>query len=814
MTVIRTTTLMTLMLLALPALADDLVLINAGRPQAVIVAAQEDAAAAAELQTYLAKMSGAQLPVVEAADAGPRIVLGGLDAQTLADLDLGLDGCVIRREGEVLHLAGATPAGTLNAVYRFLDGLGVRWYIPGEIGEVVPERATIVAGDLDEVSRPDFLHRVIWPSLAGHGMSQQDRDEWNRWARRNLYGGVPVHVGHNFRGIASADEYFEQHPEWFALRNGQRDRSGQLCTSNPEVIAHTVEVARRWFDENPAQTMFSLSPDDHARFCHCPNCEALDPPEYRGRDTGKGRRLLIFANEVARRLQETHPGRNVAFYAYWGAVEAPGDIEAHPNVIVFFTPIGMAFNYPLQDPRSPTNRVHNEWYIGWDRVAHQMGIRHYYNFSSVLWIPWRVLTDELRYEHERDAKYMNAELWSDAEGSALSYWILARVLWDVNADIDALFDDYVTGLYGPAAEPMRRYYARLTEAWSYGPEELLWPRTLQRQRPFLRMLTPGVLSACHADLRAARALARGDDTLTARIRISQAWLGYMSAWRRHAALQLGVEEGTVAEQARAAADLLDSIHLIKRYAPGAMPEIERILMPSATQLAWLAQGADELEPAFPDALAQPPGEPPTLFRSSSRHLILSTGAPFEVTIGHRRVGSSADPVRWQIIGPGETEIAGQVPVGEEGHATIDPAVEGIYVIILQAGSNAASIESTARYLVHDASNGLGIVYRARPLYFTVPPGVTGFSLSLGCSSVGESVHAAVINPDGAVVAEQDVHGSVTMQIEVPAGMSGRAWRVELSEAAEGVYEDVERLRFSDEIPPFVSDAPGRLVVEN
>jgi len=804
----RTAMLMTLALLALPALADDLVLVDGGRPAAAIVAAEEDAAAAEELQTYLRKMSGAEVAIVATAPEGARIVLGGLEG------DVGLDGYAIRRNGPALHLAGATPAGTLNAVYRFLDGLGVRWYIPGEVGEVVPERATIAVGDLDEVSQPDYLHRMIWPSLAGRGMSAQDRAEWSQWARRNLYGGVPVHVGHNFRGIASADEYFEQHPDWFALRDGERDRSGQLCTSNPQVIEHTVAVARRWFDENLGQTMFSLSPDDHARFCHCPDCEALDPPEYRGLDTGKGRRLLVFANEVAERLQETHPGKNVAFYAYWGAVEAPGDIEAHPNVIVFFTPIGMAFNYPLQDSRSPTNRVHDGWYHGWDSVAHQMGIRHYYNFSSVLWIPWRVLTDELRYEFERDAMYMNAELWSDAEGSALSYWILARVLWDVDADIDALFDDYVTGLYGVAAEPMRRYYARLTDAFSYGPEELLWPRSLERQRPYLRMLTPEVLSACHADLREARALARSDDVLTARVRISQAWLGYMSAWRRFAALQLGVEEGTVAEQARAAAELLDSIELVQRYAPGAMPEIERILVPTATQFAWLAEGADELEPAFPDAPAHSPEEPPTLFRGASRHLILSSGEPFELTIGHRQVGSSADAVRWQIMGPGGSEITGQVPVGEEGHVTVDPAAEGIYAVVLQAGSNAGSVESTARYLVHDASNGLSLVYRARPLHFTVPRGVGGFSVSMACSSVGESVHAAVIDPEGAVVAEQDVHGSVTMEVAVPAGMSGQPWRVELSPAAEGVYEDVERLRFSPEIPPFATDAPGRLVAED
>jgi len=679
----------------------------------------------------------------------------------------------------------------------------------------VPERDTLIVGDLDIVERPDYLHRNIWPSLAARGMSAEDGAAFSEWKRRNLYGGVPVNVGHNFAKIAPASEYFEEHPDWYALRNGERDRSGQLCTSNPEVIERTVEAARQHFDENPEQTMFSLSPDDNVRFCHCPDCEALDPPEYRGQDTGMGRRLVVFSNAVAEKLQETHPGKNVAFYAYWGAVEAPGDIEAHPNVIVFFTPIGMAFNYPLQDDRSPTNRRHDDWYRGWRDVATQMGIRHYYNFSSVLWIPWRVLTDELRYQYEHHALYMNAELWSDAEGSQLSYWILARVLWDVDADAEALFDDYVSGLYGPAAEPMRRYYERLTDAFSYGPEELLWPRNLERQRPYLHMLTPGVISASRADLREARALARGDETLTDRIRISEAWLEYMGAWRDYAAKMLGEEPASMPEKAQAAADLVDAIKLIERYAPGAMPEIERITLREAAQLAWMAEGADALEPAFPEMNAASPDLPQTRFRGTTRHLILGDGQPFSVTFRHFQVGSSPDPVRYQVVGPNGIDLQGEVPVGEEGSVAVDPAPEGIYTVLMQGGSNAGAIATDARYMVHDATAGLQIVSEARPLYFAVPAGESEFTLSFSIGAPGESVHAAIIDPEGDVVAEQDAIGTgAQMEIEVPANMSGLPWRLELSRAAEGVFEDVGGLRLSENLPAYFADAPGRLLVED
>jgi hypothetical protein len=178
------------------------------------------------------------------------------------------------------------------------------------------------------------------------------------------------------------------------------------------------------------------------------------------------------------------------------------------------------------------------------------------------------------------------------------------------------------------------------------------------------------------------------------------------------------------------------------------------------------------------------------------------------------VGSSQDPVRYQLAGPAEMNIEGEIPVGGAKTIAVDPAAEGIYSVLLQGGKNAASIESTARYFAHDARTGLHIVSRARPLYFTVPAGVRSFSLSLSTAAPNESVHATIIDPEGDVAVEQDVLGGTNLEVAVPAGMSGRPWRIELSEAAEGVYEDVMGFRFSDEIPPYVTDAPGRLVVED
>ncbi len=47
-------------------------------------------------------------------------------------------------------------AGTLNAVHEFLRSLGVRWFAPGELGEVVPRQTTIALPAVSRTVTPDF----------------------------------------------------------------------------------------------------------------------------------------------------------------------------------------------------------------------------------------------------------------------------------------------------------------------------------------------------------------------------------------------------------------------------------------------------------------------------------------------------------------------------------------------------------------------------------------------------------------------------------------------------------------------------------
>ena len=91
--------------------------------------------AAHELQKFLMQMSGASLPTQTELQpkAEKEILVGRSSRLTEYDIEidwdsLGEEGFVMKTGDSWLLLAGATPRGTLYAVYAFLEEImGIRW---------------------------------------------------------------------------------------------------------------------------------------------------------------------------------------------------------------------------------------------------------------------------------------------------------------------------------------------------------------------------------------------------------------------------------------------------------------------------------------------------------------------------------------------------------------------------------------------------------------------------------------------------------------------------------------------------------------
>src|SRR5690606_29994223 len=96
--------------------------------------------------------------------------------------------------------------GSLNAVYGFLRDLGVRWYMPGELGEIVPQMSSIPLPKIDAVVIPEFAHRQVLVSV----FSTSPAEEVLWYLRMGFTGDEAVgHFSHGLRDIMRRPEMEE-----------------------------------------------------------------------------------------------------------------------------------------------------------------------------------------------------------------------------------------------------------------------------------------------------------------------------------------------------------------------------------------------------------------------------------------------------------------------------------------------------------------------------------------------------------------------------------------------------------------------------
>lgn len=119
----------------------------------------------------------------------------------------------------------------------------------------------------------------------------------------------------------------------------------------------------------------------------------------------------------------------------------------------------------------------------------------------------------------------------------LKAWLLARLQWDPEADVEAEIDDFLAGYYGPAAKPLRRYIDDLHDTLAKSGKRLEQYGVPATQRD-------GFLS----EVNLRRAVA-GDPVLLLRVHKERLSLDY--AW-----LECGY--GTVAERRQIADRFFDT----------------------------------------------------------------------------------------------------------------------------------------------------------------------------------------------------------------------------------------------------------------
>ncbi len=449
---------------ALPAIT----IVRDGRSDYTIIldsgASLSEQSAARELQRFLKEISGCDLPI-SPSPTSRMILVGGGEALKKVEpgLDissLGEDGFVIRTKGPHLILSGGKQRGTLYAVYTFLeDYLGCRWY-SSKVSRI-PTQENISLSSIDVTQKPLLEYREPFYSGAFDGdWAARNKANGNSARLEERHGGKVrySHFVHTFYSLVPPDKYFGEHPEYFALVKGERRRdNAQLCLTNPEVVRIVVEGVKRWIAQDPEANIYSVSQNDCGGWCECPDCKALDDRE----ESHMGS-LLTFVNQVAGEIEKEHPDKAIDTLAYQYTRKPPKTVRPRRNVIIRLCSIECCFSHPLES--CPTNASFREDAAGWAKVAPRLYVWDYVtNFGNYV-MPYPnldVLKSNIQFFVKHNVKGIfeqgNYSGGGGGEMAELRAYILAKLLWNPDADVEALKRDFLEGYYGKAAPPIARY---------------------------------------------------------------------------------------------------------------------------------------------------------------------------------------------------------------------------------------------------------------------------------------------------------------------------------------------------------------------
>lgn len=436
--------------------------------------------AAQELQEFVAQSCGVQLPIVDRPTAGrghvfvganPTSSAAGITAEGLAP-----EGFRLKTVGRDLHIIGSdaggnptrlnrnvgTRTGTLSGVYELLERFfGVMFCWHDELGTVVPPHTTVVIPEIDITSAPQWAYRALPYSPEGKTYELFGR-------RLRLGNSHSVVHAHAWFQLLPISEFAADHPEYYALVNGRRVTShymqhhgGQVCTSNPEVVQRFAESIIRYFDNFPDRNMASISPNDGGGFCQCDNCRALDAGGVDENDNPiLTDRLLHFYNDVARRVAEVHPDRYIGAYIYSFYQTPPQRETPHPSLYL----VHATNSAHMQGLGWPEER---QWELDWARHTTNLAKYDIYYFGSLTLHLMAPVTTHLieKMQAGYEAGFRGGYLYisQSYEQLGAGHYLLARLMWDKNADARAIEQQYYNALYGAAGPDVKQYYDLLEQ---------------------------------------------------------------------------------------------------------------------------------------------------------------------------------------------------------------------------------------------------------------------------------------------------------------------------------------------------------------
>lgn len=456
--------------LANPAQA--IILVKNQKPVATIIvnsdADKQVQKAALTLQNYIQISTGAKLPITNINTNGINIHVGETNyakKNHLPPKHLDQDGFILQTlDNKNIVIVGGSSWGTEFGIYDFLERhLGIRWLMPTEIGTDIPQYNSLDVTIKNIQQEPTFLSRSLSP------INIMQDDLQGKWARFNrARGRISFH--HNLLNMFPVSKYRESNPEFYPMLGGKRyiptndaDFNWQPNLSAPNIIKSAVQTIQNYFDENPNSSSYSLGMNDSS------NWDQSDASKARRSNTKNYLNLenisddyFAWANEVVKQVLEKHPNKWFGTLAYSENAEPPTKVSVNAQIVPFITYDRMRWSDPKL--REVGHQLHKKW----QKACPTLGYYDYaYGISYLLpRVYFHTMQNYLSWGAEHNVKHYYAELYPNW-GEGPKPWLLTKLLWNPNQDVNVLLDDWYVHFAGSTAAPkLKEFYAIWEKFWT------------------------------------------------------------------------------------------------------------------------------------------------------------------------------------------------------------------------------------------------------------------------------------------------------------------------------------------------------------
>ena len=460
-----------------------------------------------DLAHYLGKLSGAEFEIVEALDprekrtpiyvgAAAEPVFGkpGISQAGMFGFRVVVDG----RRG--IGLYGESEVATSDAIYELLNRLGCHWFMPTDLGEVVPASPRLRVPAMDEKLAPATIRRS---GYSGGGDFQR---------RNRLNGGMGpvvwlVEGDGSFQRFFTAEE-LAANPDW--------SHEGYLRLVHPEVAGHIadkiiaqLEAAYEPMRKYGLRPGYSIVPADGQVPTEDPMAREYDP-EPRIWEPAAGRwsvtdRCMVLHQRIAAKVRARYPDVAFGDQAYVNKSFPPARHPVPEDFRIVICPIDFNRHHPMNWPDHPNEYWLRDLVQGWGKAGARINAYWYAMNLAELSAPCPFITKwshDLKFLLDNGMEEWGPEYMNGWDSMMPAYYLSIRMTFHAHEKPADILAELWTEFYGAAAEPMDRYWTGIDRAYIEARQYAGSPFG------YLKIFTPEVMAAARANVDEALATCR------------------------------------------------------------------------------------------------------------------------------------------------------------------------------------------------------------------------------------------------------------------------------------------------------------------